>query len=85
MFKSADSQLTRSTELIKRIHTNLTGPMEIRSKGGHYFTCVFTCDYSSHVWVNFLKSKDQTFGVFKKFVTDVEKLLGLKIKFFHLD
>lgn len=47
--------------------------------------CVFTCDHSSHVWTYFLKTKDKTLKVFKAFVTMIEALTGLRIKFFRSD
>ena len=61
------------------------GPMEVTSIGGACYTCVFTCDHSSHIWTYFLKSKDQTLKVFKVFVIMIEKLTGLRIKFFRSD
>ena len=85
IFKSSGSRSTRSTEPIERIHADLSGPMEVNSIGGHRYTCVFTCDHTSHVWVYTIKSKDQTLSVFKRFVVMIEKLTGLKIKFFHSD
>ena len=84
-FKSSESRTTRSTEPIERIHADLTGPMETTSIGGHRYACVFTCDSTSHVWVYFLKSKDQTLKTFKVFVLSIEKLTGHKIKIFHSD
>ena len=84
-FKSAGSRHTRSTHPIERIHSDLTGPMEVESIGGHHYACVFTCDYTSHAWVYLLKSKDKTLHVFKQFVTMIEKLTGFKIKFFRSD
>ena len=38
-----------------------------------------------HTWCFPLKSKDQTLGHFKQFVTEVEAQMGLKIWFFRLD
>ena len=61
------------------------GLMEVVSIGRARYTCVFTCDHSSHVWTYFLKSKDKTLKTFKAFVTMIEKLTGLQIKFFRSD
>ena len=46
---------------------------------------MFTCDNTSFVWVYLLKTKDETFSVFRRFVVMIEKLTGLKIKFFRSD
>ena len=85
MFKSAGSRRTRSTKPIERIHADLAGPMEVNSLGGKRYACVFTCDHTSHAWVYLLKSKDKTLDTFKRFVTMIEKLTSLKIKFFRSD
>jgi gag-polypeptide of LTR copia-type/Zinc knuckle len=84
-FKSAASRSTRSNEPIERIHADLAGPMEVTSIDGHRYACVFTCDHSSHVWVFLLKTKDKTLKTFIQFVTMVEKLTGLTIKYFRSD
>jgi len=82
-FKSSASGSKSSTP-IERIHSDLMGPMELRSVvGGFEYVCVFTCDCSCHIWVYLLKAKSQTFGVFKKFRTMIENLTGRKIKFFR--
>ena len=61
------------------------GPMEVASIGGHRYTFILTCDHSSHAWVVLLKNKSETLERFKAFVLMVERLTGLKIKFFHSD
>jgi len=55
------------------------------SIGGHRYVCVFTCDYSGHIWTYFLKSKDRTLRIFKAFILSTEKLTGQKIKIFRSD
>ena len=86
MFKSAGSRRTRSTQPIERIHSDLTGPMEVDSViGGKCYACVFTCDNTSFAWVYLLKSKDQTLSTFKHFTLMIKKSTGHKIKFFRSD
>ena len=70
---------------IERIHSDLIGPIQTTSINGHHFTVTFTCDKTTHTWCFPLKSKDQTLGHFKCFVTEVEAQTGLKIHFFRLD
>ena len=48
-----------SSEALKHIHADLTGPFSEALKGYRY-ACVFNCDCSRHVWVYFQWSKDQT-------------------------
>ena len=84
-FKSSENRSTRSTKLIERIHSDLMGPMEPASIGGHRYAYVFTCDYTGHVWTYFLKSKDQSLKTFRAFVLTIEKLTGHAIKYFRSD
>ena len=84
-FKSSENRSTRSTELIERIYSDLMGPMEPASIGGHRYAYVFTCDYTGHVWTYFLKSKDQSLKTFRAFVLTIEKLTGHAIKYFRSD
>ena len=79
---SSDHQ---AKEPLERIHSDLSGPMEMNSIGGHRFTCVFTDDYSRHVWVFFLKSKDKTLQTFQTFVNNIEKQTGRHIRYFRSD
>nr|GEV10257.1 hypothetical protein [Tanacetum cinerariifolium] len=39
-----------------------------------------TDDFSRFTWTFFLKSKDETSGIFKKFITEIENLKDLKVK-----
>nr|GEX84288.1 ribonuclease H-like domain-containing protein [Tanacetum cinerariifolium] len=39
-----------------------------------------TYDFSSFTWTFFLKSKDETSGILKKFITEIENLKDLKVK-----
>ena len=84
-FKSSANRYTRSSLPIERIHSDLMGPMEVNSIGGHRYVCVFTCDNTSYAWVYLLKSKDKTLDMFKRFKITIKNLTGLKIKFFHSD
>ena len=59
--------------------------MKRTSIGRHNYSCLFTCDYTSHVWVYFMKSKSKTLTMFWRFVTAVKKLTSHKIKYFHSD
>jgi len=84
-YKSSASG-SKSAKPIERIHSDLMGPMDPKSiVGGFEYACVFTCDYSRHVWVYLMWEKSQTFRVFKKFKALAENLTGHKMKFFRSD
>ena len=55
----------------------------MNSIGGHRFTCVFRGDYSQHVWVFFLKSKDKTLQTFQAFVNNIGKQTSHHIRYFQ--
>ena len=74
----------RSSIPIERIHSDLTGPFDEALRGFRY-ACVFNCDCTRHVWVYFLRSKDQTLHTFTIFVKMVEKQTGRQVKFFRSD
>ena len=82
-FKSSNS--TRVYEPLEIIHSDLQGPMSTTSIAGYRYSCVFTCGGTRYVWVYYLKSKDQTLDIFKKFVPWVERLTGWQIRTFRSD
>nr|GEW73454.1 putative ribonuclease H-like domain-containing protein [Tanacetum cinerariifolium] len=44
-----------------------------------------TDDFSRFTWTFFLKSKDETSGILKKFITEIENLKDLKVKIIRCD
>nr|GEZ94717.1 ribonuclease H-like domain-containing protein [Tanacetum cinerariifolium] len=44
------------------------------------YRLVVTDDYSRYTWVFFLASKDETSGILKKFITEIENLIDKKVK-----
>ena len=73
-YNASQNRPQRSQFPVERIQT--------ASINGHQFAVTFTCDKTTHTWCFPLKSKDQTLGHFKRFVTEVEAQTGLKIHFF---
>ena len=84
-YNASQNRPQRSQFPIERIHSDLVGPIQTASINGHRFAVTFTCDKTTHTWCFPLKSKDQTLGHFKRFVTEVEAQTGLKIRFFRSD
>jgi transposase InsO family protein len=81
-FKSSSN---RTSEPLEIIHSDLAGPMESVSIGGNRYFVIFLDGATSHVWVVFMKTKDQTLGVFKTFTAMIQKLTGRNIKIFRSD
>lgn len=67
------------------MHCDLWGPAKtITHGGGKYFLSVID-DYSRRVWVYVLKTKDETFGKFKEWLTTTENKIGHKLKHLRTD
>lgn len=61
---------TRAKEVLNLVHTDLAGPIDPISIDGHRFALSFTDDFSSAVFVYFLKSKSDTVCATEKFLAD---------------
>ena len=62
----------RAKSPLELIHTDLCGPMQCESAGGNKYFITFIDDLSRMCWVYFLRSKADTFNVFRKFKAFVE-------------
>ncbi|GJZ47360.1 putative ribonuclease H-like domain-containing protein [Tanacetum coccineum] len=49
------------------------------------YCLVVTDDYRRFTWVFFLASKDETSGILKRFITEIENLIDKKVKFIKCD
>nr|GEZ20531.1 hypothetical protein [Tanacetum cinerariifolium]GEZ20548.1 hypothetical protein [Tanacetum cinerariifolium] len=59
---------------------DLFGPTSVSSISHKWYCLVVTDDFSRFTWTFFLKSKDETSGILKKFITEIENLKDLKVK-----
>nr|GEZ83511.1 ribonuclease H-like domain-containing protein [Tanacetum cinerariifolium] len=62
------------------MHMDLYGPTFMSSLMHKKYGLVITDDYSRCTWVFFLASKDETSGILKKFITEIESLVDKKVK-----
>ena len=65
------------------VHSDVCSPMPTQSLGGASYFVTFINDATHRVWVYAMKSKDETFSCFKKFVFSAETQSGRKLKAFH--
>ncbi|CAK9800955.1 Retrovirus-related Pol polyprotein from transposon TNT 1-94 [Anthophora plagiata] len=75
----------RSKELVHRIHSDLCGPMRVKSVGGAAYFATFIDDASRWVKVCILKSKDEVKNAFKAYKALVENQTTRKIKILRTD
>nr|GEV00319.1 hypothetical protein [Tanacetum cinerariifolium] len=78
---SCKSKLVKSvSKPLHTLHMDLFGPTSISSISHKWYCLVVTDDFSRYTWTFFLKSKDETSGILKKFITKIENLKDLKVK-----
>lgn len=70
---------------LELIHGDLCGPIEPATMGGNKYFLLLVDDFSRYMWIYFLKSKDEAFGMFKRFRALVENGSEKRIKVFRTD
>ena len=76
---------SRKSELLELVHSDVCGPLKVRSHGGALYFVTFIDDCSRKLWVYALKTKDQVLDVFKQFQASVERQTGKKLKCIRTD
>lgn len=76
---------TRADDVLKVIHTDICGPMEVSSIGGAKYFLLFIDDYSRMIFVYFLRNKSDALACFKEFKAKVENQTNKKIKTIRSD
>nr|GEY68289.1 hypothetical protein [Tanacetum cinerariifolium] len=83
---SCKSKLVNSvTKPLQTLHMDLFSPTFISSISHKWCCLVVTDDFSRFTWTFFLKSKNETSGILKKFITEIENLKDLKVKIIRCD
>ncbi|GJT01363.1 putative ribonuclease H-like domain-containing protein [Tanacetum coccineum] len=78
---SCKSKIQNSiTQPLFMLHMDLFGPTFVSSLMNKKYCLVVTDDYSRFTWVFFLATKDETSGILKSFITEVENLVDKKVK-----
>ncbi|GJT49941.1 retrovirus-related pol polyprotein from transposon TNT 1-94 [Tanacetum coccineum] len=57
---------------LELLHMDLCGPMRVASVNGKKYILVIVDDFSRFTWVYFLRSKDETPAIIKKFITQAQ-------------
>ncbi|RDX90960.1 hypothetical protein CR513_27125, partial [Mucuna pruriens] len=69
---------SRKSELLKLVHSDVCGPLKVKSFSCALYFVTFIDDCSKKLWVYTLKSKDQVLEKFKHFQDLVERQSGKK-------
>ncbi|GJU45545.1 putative ribonuclease H-like domain-containing protein [Tanacetum coccineum] len=67
------------------LHMDLFGPTNVKSLMKKSYCLVVTDDFSRFSWVFFLATKDETSGILKTFITEIENQLEHKVKVIRSD
>ncbi|GJU59926.1 putative ribonuclease H-like domain-containing protein [Tanacetum coccineum] len=67
------------------LHMDLFGPTNVKSLMKKSYCLVVTDDFSRFSWIFFLATKDETSGILKTFITEIENLLDHKVKVIRCD
>ncbi|GJR87129.1 putative ribonuclease H-like domain-containing protein [Tanacetum coccineum] len=73
------------TKPLFMLHIDLFGPTFVSSLMNKKYCLVVTDDYSRFTWVFFLATKDETSGILKSFITEIENLVDKKVKIIRCD
>ncbi|RDX93292.1 hypothetical protein CR513_24461, partial [Mucuna pruriens] len=76
---------SRKSELLELVHSNVCGPLKVKSFSGALYFVTFIDDCSRKLWVYTLKSNDQVLENFKHFQALVERQPGKKVKCIRSD
>nr|GFC30137.1 putative ribonuclease H-like domain-containing protein [Tanacetum cinerariifolium] len=83
---SCKSKLVTSvSKPLHTLHMDLFGPTSVSSISHKWYCLVVTDDFSRFTWTFFLKTKDATSSIFRKFITELENLKDLKVKIIKCD
>ncbi|GJV01851.1 putative ribonuclease H-like domain-containing protein [Tanacetum coccineum] len=70
---------------LQLLHMDLFGPTFVRSINHKTYCLVITDDFSRFSWVFFLRTKDETSGILKDFIRQIENQLNQKVKTIRCD
>ncbi|KAM1231132.1 hypothetical protein ACFX2F_041302 [Malus domestica] len=76
---------TRSSKLLKIIHTNICGPFDAPSFGGEKYFITFIDDFSRYSYIYLLKETSEAVNALQVFITEVERQLDKKVKIVRSD
>ncbi|GJS59599.1 putative ribonuclease H-like domain-containing protein [Tanacetum coccineum] len=83
---SCKAKLVNSiSKTLHMLHMDLFGPRNVKSLMKKSYCLVVTDDFSRFSWVFFLATKDETSGILKTFITEIENQLDHKVKVIRCD
>nr|CCA18867.1 putative polyprotein [Albugo laibachii Nc14] len=84
-FGSSAYGKVKSKALLEVVHSDLIGPMRVRSQGGSKYMVTFIDDFSRFIRAHFIQTKGKVFSNFIEFKALVENQFGKRIKCLRSD
>ena len=78
---SFSGTMKRASDLLKIIHTDVCGPMNIEARDRYHYFLIFIEDLSRYEYIYLMKHKSEIFEKFEEFQSEVENHRNKKIKF----
>ena len=72
--------MEQATDLLEIIHTDVCGPMSVKTRGGYRYFLTFIDDLSRYGYIYLMKHKYGILEKFKEFQSEVENHRNKKIK-----
>nr|GEY12139.1 hypothetical protein [Tanacetum cinerariifolium] len=83
---SCKTKLVNSmTKPLHTLHMDLFGPISVSSLNHKWYFLVVTDDFSRFTWTFFLKTKDESSGILRNFITEIENLKEIRVKIIRCD
>nr|GEW81154.1 hypothetical protein [Tanacetum cinerariifolium] len=85
LFAKATTDESNLCKPLDMHHMDLFGPTKAKSLMRKSYCLVIIDDFSRFSWVFFLSTKDETSGILKTFITEIENQLNCKVKVIKCD
>ena len=85
MTRKPFEKLERAKDLLELIHSDICGPLNVKTHRGMKYFITFTDDYSRYGYIYLLKNRSDALQKFIEFKAEVENQLGRKIKTLRTD
>ncbi|GJU28533.1 retrotransposon protein, putative, ty1-copia subclass [Tanacetum coccineum] len=74
-----------NTKVLNTLHMDLCEPIRVESINGKKYIMVIVDDYTRFSWVRFLRTKDETPEVIKKFIILMQRALNAIVRYLRTD
>ena len=85
MLRKIKKDVKRSVGILEIVHTDICGPLSVKSVDGYDSFITFTDDYSRFGYIYPIKERSEALDKFKIFKAEVENQHNLKIKMVRFD